>query len=136
MMCGAMLGAAEKPMVVLIDGLIVTAALLAAHRMAPAILLMTTSFVRILVVLGLLRQALGTQQLPPSQVITALAMFMTSGTTQVVESDHGDPFEGFPQAEGDFTAGETADAGDEDLHLLCVRRCQASTIWAKVSFRE
>jgi flagellar biosynthetic protein FliP len=41
------------------------------------VLLMTTSFVRIIVVLGLLRQALGTQQLPPSQVITALAMFMT-----------------------------------------------------------
>jgi len=42
-----------------------------------AILLMTTSFVRIIVVLGLLRQALGTQQLPPSQVITSIAMFMT-----------------------------------------------------------
>lgn len=51
--------------------------LLTVLSMAPAILLMTTSFVRILVVLGLLRQALGTQQLPPSQVITALAMFMT-----------------------------------------------------------
>ena len=38
---------------------------------------MTTSFVRILVVLGLLRQALGTQQLPPSQVITSIALFMT-----------------------------------------------------------
>jgi flagellar biosynthetic protein FliP len=45
--------------------------------LAPAILLMTTSFVRILVVLGLLRQALGTQQLPPSQVVTSLALFMT-----------------------------------------------------------
>jgi flagellar biosynthetic protein FliP len=51
--------------------------LLTVLSMAPAILLMTTSFVRIVVVLGLLRQALGTQQLPPSQVITALAMFMT-----------------------------------------------------------
>jgi flagellar biosynthetic protein FliP len=38
---------------------------------------MTTCFVRIIVVLGLLRQALGTQQLPPSQVITAIALFMT-----------------------------------------------------------
>jgi flagellar biosynthetic protein FliP len=51
--------------------------LLTVLSLAPAILLMTTSFVRIVVVLGLLRQALGTQQLPPSQVITALAMFMT-----------------------------------------------------------
>jgi len=45
--------------------------------LAPAVLLMTTCFVRIIVVLGLLRQALGTQQLPPSQVITSLALFVT-----------------------------------------------------------
>lgn len=51
--------------------------LLTVLSLAPAVLLMTTSFVRIIVVLGLLRQALGTQQLPPSQVITSLALFMT-----------------------------------------------------------
>ena len=51
--------------------------LLTVLSLAPAILLMTTCFVRIIVVLGLLRQALGTQQLPPSQVITSMAMFMT-----------------------------------------------------------
>jgi flagellar biosynthetic protein FliP len=51
--------------------------LLTVLSLAPAILLMTTSFVRIIVVLGLLRQALGTQTLPPSQVITSLALFMT-----------------------------------------------------------
>ncbi len=51
--------------------------LLTVVSLAPAILLMTTSFVRIIVVLGLLRQAIGTQQLPPSQVITSIALFMT-----------------------------------------------------------
>jgi flagellar biosynthetic protein FliP len=51
--------------------------LLTVLSMAPAVLLMTTCFVRIIVVLSLLRQAVGTQQLPPSQVITALALFMT-----------------------------------------------------------
>lgn len=51
--------------------------LLTVLSLAPAILLMTTSFVRIVVVLGLLRQAIGAQQLPPSQVITSLALFMT-----------------------------------------------------------
>lgn len=51
--------------------------LLTVLSLAPAILMMTTSFVRIVVVLGLLRQAIGTQQLPPSQVITTLALFMT-----------------------------------------------------------
>lgn len=51
--------------------------LLTVLSLAPAVLLMTTSFIRIVVVLGLLRQAIGAQQLPPSQVITTLAMFMT-----------------------------------------------------------
>ncbi len=51
--------------------------LLTVISLAPALLLMTTSFIRILVVLGLLRQALGTQQLPPSQVLTSIALFMT-----------------------------------------------------------
>lgn len=45
--------------------------------LAPAVLVMTTSFVRIIVVLGLLRQALGTQQSPPNQVITSIALFLT-----------------------------------------------------------
>jgi flagellar biosynthetic protein FliP len=44
---------------------------------APSILLMMTSFARMLVVLVLLRQALGTQQLPPSQVMIGLALFLT-----------------------------------------------------------
>ena len=51
--------------------------LLTVISLAPAVLLMTTSFVRIIVVLSLLRQAIGTQQLPPSQVITSMALFMT-----------------------------------------------------------
>jgi len=51
--------------------------LLTVISLAPAVLIMTTSFVRIVVVLGLLRQALGTQQLPPSQVITSAALFLT-----------------------------------------------------------
>lgn len=51
--------------------------LLTVLSLAPALLLMTTSFVRIVIVLGLLRQALGTQQLPPSQVLTSIALFLT-----------------------------------------------------------
>ncbi|HEX3726806.1 MAG TPA: flagellar type III secretion system pore protein FliP [Pirellulales bacterium] len=51
--------------------------LLTVVSLAPAILMMTTCFVRIVVVLSLLRQALGTAQLPPSQVMTSIALFMT-----------------------------------------------------------
>jgi len=45
--------------------------------LAPSIFIMTTCFIRFIVVLGLLRQALGTQQLPPNQVIVSLALFLT-----------------------------------------------------------
>ncbi len=45
--------------------------------LAPAILIMTTSFTRIIVVLGFLRQALATQQTPPNQVLVGLALFLT-----------------------------------------------------------
>ena len=45
--------------------------------LAPAIILMTTCYVRLIVVLTLLRQAFGAQQLPPTQVLTALSIFIT-----------------------------------------------------------
>ncbi len=45
--------------------------------LVPSVMLMTTCFVRVIVVLGLLRQALGTMQLPPAQVILSLSLFIT-----------------------------------------------------------
>ena len=51
--------------------------LLTVLSLAPAILLMTTCFVRVVVVLSMIRQAIGTQTLPPNQVITSLALFVT-----------------------------------------------------------
>ena len=52
--------------------------LLTVLTLAPAIVVMMTCFTRIVVVLSLLRQALATQQLPPNQVLTGLALFMTA----------------------------------------------------------
>src|SRR3989338_2839596 len=43
----------------------------------PAVLLMMTGFTRIVIVLSLLRQALGTQSAPPNQVIIGLSLFIT-----------------------------------------------------------
>jgi flagellar biosynthetic protein FliP len=51
--------------------------LLTTLTLAPAILILVTSFTRIIVVLSLLRRALATQQMPPNQVIIGLAIFMT-----------------------------------------------------------
>jgi flagellar biosynthetic protein FliP len=51
--------------------------LLTVLSLAPAILIMMTSFTRIIIVMSLLRQALGTQQLPPNQILVGLSLFMT-----------------------------------------------------------
>jgi len=59
----------SRPMVLLL--------VLAAMGLAPFVLLMVTSFVKISVVLSIVRSALGTQQIPPTQVITGLAIILT-----------------------------------------------------------
>jgi flagellar biosynthetic protein FliP len=51
--------------------------LLTVLSLAPTILIMLTSFVRIAIVLSLLRQAMGTHQMPPNQIIMGLALFLT-----------------------------------------------------------
>jgi flagellar biosynthetic protein FliP len=53
-------------------------ALITVLSLAPSILVMITSFTRIVVVLSLLRTAIGTQTAPPNSVVTALALFLTA----------------------------------------------------------
>jgi flagellar biosynthetic protein FliP len=52
-------------------------ALLTLLSLAPAILITLTAFVRIVIVLSFLRQAVGTQNMPPNQVVVSLALFLT-----------------------------------------------------------
>lgn len=51
--------------------------LMTVLTLAPAILIMMTSFTRLIIVFSFLRQALGTQQVPPNQILIGLALFMT-----------------------------------------------------------
>ncbi len=71
-------------------------ALLTILSLAPAILLMMTSFTRIIIVLSLLRNAIGTQQSPPNQVLVGLALFLTffimSPTWQAINERALQPF--------------------------------------------
>ncbi|MHB8876595.1 MAG: type III secretion system export apparatus subunit SctR [Myxococcaceae bacterium] len=60
---------ASRPLVLIIA--------LAALGLVPFVLLMVTSFVKISVVLSIVRSAMGTQQIPPTQVITGLAIILT-----------------------------------------------------------
>jgi len=70
--------------------------LLTVLSLAPAILIMMTSFTRIIIVMSLLRQALGTNSLPPNQVLIGLSLFMTflimSPTWQRVHADALAPY--------------------------------------------
>src|SRR5215475_2479159 len=56
---------------------VVMVIVLAALSMAPFVLMMLTSFIKISVVLSILRNAIGTQQVPPSTVITGLAFILS-----------------------------------------------------------
>ncbi len=51
--------------------------LLTVLTLAPALLIMTTAFTRIVIVLSFLRSALGTQNIPPNQVLLGLSVFLT-----------------------------------------------------------
>ncbi len=72
------------------------ATLLTLITLAPALLIMLTSFTRIVIVLSLLRQALGLQQTPPNIVITGLALFLTmlvmAPTWTRIQSSAVDPY--------------------------------------------
>ena len=72
------------------------AGLLTLITLAPAMLIMMTSFTRIVIVLSLMRQALGLQQTPPNIVITGLAMFLTmlvmAPTWQRIQGAALDPY--------------------------------------------
>lgn len=106
------------------------AALITVLSLAPSVLIMTTSFVRITVVLSMLRTAIGLQTAPPNAVLLSLAMFLTffvmQPTWQAAWDAGGGPVfrqemsieQGFPKAAApirDFMMAHTREA---DLALF------------------
>lgn len=95
--------------------------------LAPALVLMTTSFVRIVIVLGMLRQALGTQQLPPNQVITALAMFMTLLIMSPAwKQVYDDAIEPYTNPDVEMTAEAAWEAGVKPIRTFMSRQIDAA----------
>jgi flagellar biosynthetic protein FliP len=83
--------------------------LLLALSLLPAMLVSVTSFTRIVIVLGFLKQALGTQNLPPSQVIIGLSLFLCLFTMSPVISDvHQEVYQ--PYSRGEMTDMEALEA--------------------------
>lgn len=70
--------------------------MLTVLSLAPAILIMMTSFTRIIVVLSFIRQALGTQQMPPNQLLVGLALFLSffvmAPTWKAISSQAVEPY--------------------------------------------
>ena len=99
--------------------------MLTVLSLAPAILLMTTCFVRIVIVLGLLRQALGLQQSPPSQVITSIALFMTILIMTPTWTDvYHDAIEPYSRPGSEMSLEEAWDAGVKPIRQFMSRQIE------------
>ena len=97
--------------------------LLTILSLAPAILLMTTCYVRIIVVFGLLKQALGAQQLPPSQVITSIALFITIFVMSPVWTQvYNEAIEPYTQEGSQMTAVDAWEKGAEPIRDFMSRQ--------------
>ena len=93
----------------------------------PAVLLLMTAFTRIVIVLSLLRQALGTQAAPPNQVIVGLSLFLTffvmSGTfDQVYDKAYA------PYAAGTMAIDEALKQGVEPLREFMLKQTRQSDL--------
>ncbi|MBT8099336.1 MAG: flagellar type III secretion system pore protein FliP [Gammaproteobacteria bacterium] len=93
----------------------------------PAAILSTSAFVRIIIVLSILRQALGTAQTPPNQVLLGVALFLTFFVMAPVISDiHANA--GEPYLNGDLTATEAFNTGIQPLRQFMLNQTRDSDI--------
>jgi flagellar biosynthetic protein FliP len=100
-----------------------TVALFGLVSLAPAALLMVTAFVRINIVLVLLRQAMGSPQVPGNQVLTALALLLTALVMRpVADSVYTKSIE--PYRKGEINAVEAWKAGSTPIKEFMVRQIQ------------
>ncbi len=88
---------------------------------APAILVMATCFTRIIVVLGLLRQALTTQNMPPNQVLFGLALLMTVVLMAPVYNEIHSTAIG-PHLKGEMSRDDAVAVGERTIHRFMARQ--------------
>jgi flagellar biosynthesis protein FliP len=89
-------------------------ALITVFSLAPSMLVMVTSFTRIIIVLSFLRTAMGTQQTPPNQVLVSLALFLTAFIMMpTLEASYDAGIK--PLIEGEITEFEAFDRSVEPM---------------------
>lgn len=104
-----------------------TLLLLTALSFLPAALLMMTSFTRIIIVLSLLRQALGTQSAPPNQVMVGLALFLTLFVMgPVFDKIYTDAY--LPLSENKITMTQALDKGVAPLKTFMLRQTRQADL--------
>jgi flagellar biosynthetic protein FliP len=117
------LGGGEAPLSLSLQVLIIMGLL----TILPGILLMMTSFTRIIIVLAILRQALGLQQTPPNQVLIGLSLFLSffimAPTISQVNQAAIQPY-----AEGRIGATEMIATGGQSLHAFMLKQTRMKDI--------
>ena len=100
---------------------------LTALTFIPAVLLMMTSFTRIIIVLSILRHALGTQTSPPNQVLTGLALFLTFFImSPVVERIYTEAYQ--PLSENRISFTQAVDRGAIPLRAFMLKQTREADI--------
>ena len=104
-------------------GLIQIVLMITVLSLAPAVIVLLTCFTRIIVVLSLARQALGTAQLPPTQILFGLSIVLTivimAPTFSAVNDQALQPY-----LNGQLTASEAVDRGEVPVRAFMIRQIQ------------
>lgn len=95
--------------------------LLTVLSLAPAIIMLMTSFTRIIIVLSFVRNALGSQQLPPNQVLVGLSLFLTffimAPTWNEINTKAVQPY-----IQNQITQSEAIDRAEEPLRIFMFKQ--------------
>jgi len=102
-------------------------AILTVISISPALLMMVTSFTRIVVVLSLLRNAIGVPQLPPNQVLLGLALFLSvfimAPQWQAINRDALQPY-----MHGEIAEGEAFNRGQQPIRQFMLRQTREADL--------
>lgn len=114
-----------------------TLILLTSLTFLPAVILMMTGFTRIIIVLSLLRQAIGTQSAPPNQVMIGLALFLTMFVmSPVIDKIYLDAYQ--PLSEDKISMQEALDKGAAPLKKFMLKQTREGdlALFAKMAQME
>ena len=104
-----------------------TLLILTSLSFVPAVLLMMTSFTRIVIVLSMLRQAIGTPSSPPNQVIVGLSLFLTLFVmSPVIDKIYSDAYQPFNDNKISFT--EALDKGSQPLKEFMMKQTRQTDL--------